>query len=333
VTIGVWGLGLLLAGKPIGGLGGLDLTYGPQRAVDESGNVIGTFSPYEEAEAWGIGLSLAEFGENLLRWLDTDGPALSRYGDLSLGYAKKSDFVFLAPGSVLQDARGGSGEVDNSDRGLFLRLTPYDSIDRPGAAPSLDAVFESLGGLRLDLGHARATQSYRDEAIVFVDAEQADAVAKVTRKGWSIRLALGLPPALGGGHAGQLRGKTARWLTESLTPLLSLGVAWDRNRARGRYPVSGEEWEQNEIKSWGWELTVANVFSLRRGHIENPDGLIEGDTSGWSLGFRVLDFAGFRYDKAETPRPEGQEDLERKGWTIFFDGLSLWRGLQASDGG
>jgi hypothetical protein len=319
ITVGGWGLGLSLAGKPWDSVGGLDLQYGAQIATNEVGEVIGVFSPYEDVESWAIGLSLAEFTENVLRLFDVDFPSVSRYGDLSLGYAAKSDFIFLAPSRFLQDARGGKTEVDNKDRGLLLRLTPYNSIDYPGFLPKLDSLFDGLGGLRFDISHARATQSYQDVAVVFIDRDQADAVAKVTRKGLAARLAIGMPPAF----RPDSPSKGIRWLLDSLTPLLSWGVAWDNNQAHGITPATGEEWEEGEIKNSGWELTVANIFSLRRGHVDNPDGRIDDSSSGWSLGFRFIDIAGFRYDKAKVPRPEGHEKVEREGYSFFIDGLAL----------
>jgi hypothetical protein len=75
----------------------------------------------------------------------------------------------------------------------------------------------------------------------------------------------------------------------------------------------------------GFEVTLFNVFSLRRGHISDPDGSVHGATTGWSLGYAFAGAVGFRYDHATVPQatdPEtGQRfaDVHRRAWSVFVD--------------
>jgi hypothetical protein len=56
-------------------------------------------------------------------------------------------------------------------------------------------------------------------------------------------------------------------------------------------------------------------------------GDIDGATSGWGLGFRLADIAGFRYDRAEVPQAAGLPNVKRTGYTVFVDGVAIWQRL------
>ena len=59
---------------------------------------------------------------------------------------------------------------------------------------------------------------------------------------------------------------------------------------------------KHEEKGDGWELGVANLFYVRRGHVEALYGDIDGDTKGWGLNVQAGRIGGFRYDRAEVPQ-------------------------------
>ena len=67
----------------------------------------------------------------------------------------------------------------------------------------------------------------------------------------------------------------------------------------------------------GWELGLANIFYLRRGHYEAPYVPLEGDTEGWGLNFQLGRMGGVRYDKATVPSAEGLPDEERETWSVW----------------
>jgi hypothetical protein len=67
LTVGGFGVGAYMAGKPWKSLGGIRLDYGSSIATDVDGNPIGEFTSFEEIQTFGFGLSVAELMENLLR--------------------------------------------------------------------------------------------------------------------------------------------------------------------------------------------------------------------------------------------------------------------------
>ena len=83
-----------------------------------------------------------------------------------------------------------------------------------------------------------------------------------------------------------------------------------------------------EIKDTGWELTFANIYSIRRGRIEDPEGEIVGPTSGWSLGLQVRDLAGFSYDRATVPQSIYLGPVDRKAMTFFINPVRVWAALK-----
>jgi len=164
-----------------------------------------------------------------------------------------------------------------------------------------------------------------------VDADQADPAPRMHRRGFAVRGALGLPrgmrEAMDSGGLGLL--------VESLTPLVSYSLSWDHVTPWVRWDATREELvfaentdEDQHEHLRGSELVVANILYLRRGHIEQRAGEIIDSTTGWGLGFRLADIAGFRYDHAEVPQARGLAMVERDGYTLFVDGFALWRRLQ-----
>ncbi|MCB9463684.1 MAG: hypothetical protein H6682_08390 [Candidatus Eisenbacteria bacterium] len=68
---------------------------------------------------------------------------------------------------------------------------------------------------------------------------------------------------------------------------------------------------RRDIQHWGGELTLLNMVSLRRGHIEDKDGAITDSTEGYGVGFSFPFRGGsvrsvrFQYDHAEVPQATG----------------------------
>ena len=303
-TFGAWGIGIAVAGKPVPGLGSSRLSYGRSEATDPAGNPLGTFESYEEISSLGIGLSLVRAYESIRRATGGVAPALSRYGDVSLGWTTKDVEVHLSP--EFGGTGGVGGETSAKDVGLHVRLTPFDSFERP-ASPIR---------LRVDLEHGRSTINDGRPTIDFGLGGPPDPLVEVARRGWSARVALHpaeFDRSLGEGGTG--------WIAGILTPLLSAGYAIDEET--DRFGGGGE----STIDRRGFEVTVFNMVSYRRGHVDDPDGRIVGSSSGWSAGLAVDGVGGFRFDRAITPQSEGLTRLRRNAWTLFIDPLSLARRL------
>ena len=89
-------------------------------------------------------------------------------------------------------------------------------------------------------------------------------------------------------------------------------------------PATGALDSGGRFVNSGWELTLANIYSIRRGHVEDPTGTISGDTSGWSVGLHFKDALGFSYDHAEVPQSIYLDRITRKALNLYFDPLKAW---------
>jgi hypothetical protein len=92
--------------------------------------------------------------------------------------------------------------------------------------------------------------------------------------------------------------------------------------------MGDDGWKEEERKYSGWEFTVANIYTIRRGHVEEGEGGLNGDTSGWGLGFHVLDLGFFRYDESTSVPVDNRSGVRRRGWTFGVDLLATWHRLR-----
>lgn len=315
ITLGLWGAGVSLVGRPIKGIGRARLGYGEVMATGEDGSEFRTFESHEDLYSFGAGINVIEFAENMVaRRLHSPHP-FSRYGDVSFGYSTKKADVNLAPSWPTPDGRMATATVRTEDAGLVIRLTPLNTIDGPGILaidPELARTLEPLGGIRLDVAIGRSVINRGKKLPVHGDFEPVNSLVQNDRRGWAVQGAIGLPPAARRVfQAGGLG-----FLAEGLSPLIQVGVARDRLHA-------GWPFSEPDIHNRGWEVTVANILTLRRGHIKDRRGDIIDDTSGWGLGFRVGNYGGFRYDHAVVPQARALGRVKRNGFTIFVRPLEI----------
>jgi hypothetical protein len=204
-------------------------------------------------------------------------------------------------------------------------LTPYNSVDFPGFLPELDSFLRpAIGGIRLDLSYGASVHNCEDSKMEWLDGSRSE-IAKDEKLGRAVHVAVGFPGVLEDG----LKAEGIGWLAELFTPLISWGEAWDRTHASMRDAETGERLTEGVIKLSGWELTIANVFTIRRGRIDEPSDFlygIHGATSGWGLGLRVADAGGFRYDEATVPQSILlEEKVHRKALAFWANPLGVWR--------
>ena len=311
-TIAYGGIGVLIAGKPFDWLGGYELDYGKSIATDIDGNVVGVFSSLEKIQSIGLGFSVAQVLETVGRIVGTKLPPVSRFGDLSLGHTWKSVQVDLAPANVTLDQQAGKGEADQRDHGLLGRLTPYNSIDYPGMLPGLDRSVR----LRFDIAYGSSAVNYdNDVTISYIDASQADPIAKDSHYGWAFHLAAALPSQVQ--ERPQGRGLA---VTDFLSSLVSFGLTSEHSQYAIHDAKIGTEISEN-----GWELELLRVATLRHGHIKDPAGTIDGDTWGFGVGVDYRGVGGFRYDHAKVPESVFLSNFYRQGFTLYFDPIKLSR--------
>ena len=316
LTLGDWGIGATFSGQPISGLGGTLYDAGDLTERDQSGQPVGTYHYEEEIDTWGIGVNAIELTENLIGGGKGEHP-ISRFGDVSYGFASKDVGVFVGPltsGDI-------TAEMTTHDHGLLVRLTPYDSIDYEGLLPGLDRALEPIAsGLRVDVTYGRAWINDDQETIEF-SSGGSDPVARVERQGFALRAALGLPSAI----EAELEARDTSWLASALSPILSVGLAWDKEQQ-----TYGDA-EGLELGSNGVEVTVFNVFSIRNGSYEtipnfqNPE-TADRNTWGYGLGFHVQGLGGVYFDRGEVALPaSGLGNQTPTAFGLWVDPPGLWR--------
>ena len=316
LTLGYGGVGLLVAGKPVSNVGGQRLSYGESFATDVDGNILGTFTSYEDTRSFAIGANLLEFAEHALKVGGMEIPALSRYGDVAVGWSEKRTHVFLAPADVTLDHVAAEGYVTTHDSGVLVRLTPYDGIDHPGTLPGLDRVLAA----RLEGSYGGSTQNYNNATIAYVDPNQSDPVARIQIKGWAAHASFDLPQR----YRENIRAHRLGWLTDMISPLISVGRTGSKQLPLIPDATTGGLRSGTRIRNSGWEVTLANIYSFRGGKIDDPAGTIQGETSGWGIGLHLKDVAGFNYDRATIPQSIYLGPVHRKALSFYFNPLRAW---------
>lgn len=323
VTLGAWGVGVTLSGKPINKIGGTRLDYG-ESVITEPGNPdpVGTFRSWEDVSAFGVGVNVVELLDNATRLAGGRPANLHDWFDVSAGITAKHLFVDLAPAVVGSDGQDARGAVDEHDRGYLIRVTPYNSLGGRAGWPALDrALHPIIGGWRADLAYGESRLNHDGHTIALIDIRQADPMPQYNIRGLSARVAVGLP----GGLTDRWNANGHGWLTALLTPLVSFGKAWDREQLNVFDTESGSLQRGPTTRKEGWELTLANIYTIRRGHVNEPNGQIFGNTDGWGLGFRLGDLAAFRYDRATIPQYVELGRVTRQAWQVSFDPLAIWQ--------
>jgi len=322
VFAGGGGLGFVFAGKPWRGAGSVRLDYGPSPFTSPTGEYLGTFDAHEDVDTWGVGLSVGRAAEALSRALTGHAPGILRYADVALGMNHKDVTLALSPDNVGFPTSGtGKGKAD--DRGIFFRLSPYNSFAGPGRLAGLDRALR----VAVDAAYGTSKLNRGQPPVYFPALDQQDAMLEERHRGWSARIAVH-PRVL----ERELDDRHLRWLEQSLLPAVSFGAAWDRNTLdyQGFDPSTDTFFPaRSHIVNRGWELTFLNLVSVRHGHVSDPNGSIHGTSSGWSVGYTFARCVGFRYDRATVPEAidafTGMRlaDVHRRAWSTFVDPLRV----------
>jgi len=296
LKLGGGGLGTYFAGKPFG-LGGVKLDYGESVATDPNGNPIGTFGSFEQIDSWGFGVSLARTFESVARLTEHQPPRISRVADVSVGMGFKSIDVSLFPGF--------EGSTSTLDRGLLVRVSPLEIAQASRDLP-----------LAFDLSYGWSELSYDGATITFPFPGVPEPLSHHRREGYAGHIAVVIPSEM----RRRMEEHPAGWFLTGLDPLLSFGYAKDHDEIT---PSSGDF----KTDGSGTEISVANIYSFRTGHFEDPLGEINGDTEGWSVGLPIGHVAAVRYDHATIPQASnsGLPDVTREAWSGWFDALRLWK--------
>ena len=314
-TLGAAGVGLSFDGRPFSALGKTQLDYGQTGILAEDGlggpdSLAGEPSPFsDEVREFGLGFH----GVQTLRYLGTlvgrRVPRVDDYVEISAGWRWKR-FRIVRP---LVGGQGGvplpadSVEGAARDHGILLRVSPYHNIagEVRGERQQDGGRLRAIGGLAVDLYFGRATlNSFADS--VHLLQEPGGRPLEVRRTGVGLRLSTGLPGFLQEDESGEFP-RLGRWLG----PTLVLAAGYERIETfPGSPPAAGDLLEP--AHSWGAELTVLDVASVRLGHAQQR--LLSDDGSaldytpttwGFGLNLHYAQAVSVRYDWASVPMIEG----------------------------
>jgi hypothetical protein len=322
LTLGGWGAGILVAGRPVDGLGGSRLDYGESFATDPDGNVLGSFRSYEDTHTFAAGANILELTQHLFQAGGSHLPDFNRYGDVAVGWSEKRTHTFLAP-SIPTPGSESQGEATTHDSGILARLTPYDGIDHAGLVPGLDRVL----GARIDASYGGSTLNYNNARITYSDFG-SDPIARIQIKGWAARAVLDMPRAT----RHQIRSGQNGWLIDLVAPLVSAGKTGSKEVPLIPDTVNGGLRSGTRIRNSGWEITLLNIYSFRGGKIDDPEGTVQGKTSGWGVGLRLRDLAGFSYDRATVPQAFGLARVHRKALRFYVNPIEVWSQFRSHPG-
>lgn len=295
---------------------GLLLDLGLQNGMDENGDPTGEFRSFMKSRSVGLAFDAAQALDLFLSRPGADSH-LQRYFSLAVGYVSKDYEDQLAPDSIVQDpSGGGTGEAGTHDLGWLLRVTPLNTLEAPGPF-----------GFLLGAAYGVSQLNGGDEFIQHLDADQADPLPRAHVKGWSLHGEMGIGRDYWRGRFPGFLGS----LHQTFNPLISFtyahqlsepGYIWDDEAGEYIYQhdTSGD---QEEIGK-GWELGLANIFYLRRGHFEARYGAIDDHTEGWGINFQVADKFGWRYDQATVPQAQGLPTVDRETWSFWVDPVALF---------
>jgi hypothetical protein len=309
IALGIGGIGLYYSATPFDGS---RIEFNDQPTTNDAGIDTGSSSSWMKAKRYGVGVSIGR----VLEILDPQrGSDISRYFDVSAGYVHIDYEKQLADDPVMQD-QGGHGEGSARSYGLLAQITPINTINRSNTA-------SPFGGYRLTLAYGLSVLNKSSDVITTESKEYLFPTSYLN--GWSIHLETGLPTAWSEAFETSHR----EWLIDALTPLISFGYASQTiepgtigSTLAHDFVYEHDTTGLRDEESSGWELSVANILSIRSGRRTGP-GQIDGSTSGKSLGFKFGSRGGVRWDTVTVPQATGLSDVDRESWTAWVN-LKKW---------
>jgi len=268
--LGWGGVGLALAGRPFGGMGGLRL--GGDFTVDAGGPPV-VIQVEEEVKSWAVGASLSQLVTSIAELRGSQPPTFTRFGDLALGFSHK-------------DYRSGIASVGGGpamDWGVLVRT---------GSAFTAYA-----NQCRIELAYGYSVQNANE-----VEVSSGGEAWRPHRHATAVRLSLD-PPALSHRRASlglhpllELGGAWDRVLITSdgrrVSDATRLGA--EIGLANVAFVRFGQGPSGNVSTSgYGFALPIGNLVRVRYDHARIPSEAFSDTTvDGWSAWFDLLAIAG-----------------------------------------
>lgn len=333
---GAFGVGFELNGEP----GGVGFARQDSR-IDQW--PVTVYDYRDEVHSWAVGTNLLEVVDQVRRFASTGARSLSTILDVSLGYGEKDwqQWVLydpFAPAPVTAKL---------IDRGLRMRVSPYNSINAGGWFWKGASGEDGSAGTRIEFGYGYSRQNTHDPNIpVFPES---------CRHGLASRVDIGFPASWRNG----IDRSRLRSLFGRSVPLVSLGAAWDH--VTGTFPlrtfltpggiVAAKSLDLGgvprgptftmESDQLGLELEFAGLLALRYGHVRDartkgltldlPNfylGLPTGITFGIGAGLQLFDSIVLRYDFASLDYSEYHSRVHRHAIVVAIEGLGTNRTLR-----
>ena len=301
VSLGLWGLGVSVAGQPIDVIGGSDLEYGWSESTDIFGNPVPGPYSFEHTRAWSLGASLAGVFDELSARFGRSS-SISDWADVAVGGSRKRVAVaFFAPYTYGTDA---------TDIGVFARVSPIDTRrSAPGGAGSTQ---------RLDVGYGHSVINANDAFIDYGGFSGPSPLSRIKRDGGSIGWTLRASPE---------KVKASRGLWRILGPDQAL---WRAVLAYDREHVSAgdEETYAYDVEHWGAEVSMGRLCAARVGHVLDRAGEIDGFSLGVGVGAPLGPLAELAYDFASIPQGGDLNNRYAHSLTFRLDVLGTlkhWR--------
>lgn len=301
LSLGLWGVGVSVAGQPIDVIGGTDLEYGRSESTDIFGNVVPGPLSYEHTRSWSLGASLASVFDEVSSRSGRPS-SISDWADVAVGGSRKRVAVaFFAPMAYGTDA---------TDIGVFARVSP---LDTRRSGPS-----GSVATHRLDLAFGHSVINSNDAFIDYGGFAGPSPLSRTKRDGvsvgWTMRAS---PDAV----------KSGRYLWRILGPdqaLLRAVLAYDSEHVS----AGDEETYAYDVERWGGEVSMGRVCAVRLGHVLDRTGNIDGYSLGFGLGLPLGPLAELAYDFASIPQAQDMDQRYAHSLTFRLDVLGTlkhWR--------
>jgi len=318
VTLGYGGVTLLWARGP---LDGNFLAMGEQMAIDEYGQVIGTFETYNKSESWGVGVDGVQVLERLM---DRSPGDLSRYLSLA-GGVTFHDFEGKLGHEDAVPGWDGTGGATARSEGFVIRVTPLDATRGRGLLDN------GLLGLRVTGSYGKSILNKTNDFIVYIEVDQGDPMPRLYLDGWAANAQITLADDL----RLELNDKGLGFLGDMINPLVSVtrteqtndpGYFW--NQDLGAYEYGHDTSGDYEEKGRGLEIGLLNMFFWREGHTTALYGDIDADTEGGGFRIQAGRLGGFRKDWADVPQASGLPDVRRESWAVWVDPFAIMETLK-----
>ena len=297
LSIGWKGIGVMLPAPSDHKKWGTMMNYGEQTITDTLENEIGTFESWDADTKYAIGINMIEFTSNFFQrdFLRK----INNFGEISLGYSYDDLYSKLSPigtGTYEVDEYGAA-ESSFSSYGIIGRISPLNETNALGGFCTLAII----GGINY-INPSKDKIKYKNE-------NRADYLP------WGTHSAIA--------------GKIA--VTKQLIPDIQIPVFEDlfKNFFSFYYSYDDAQYGKDSADNpgyWGkgYEFTLLDIYSVRKGHYNDTAGQVKGDTSGWGINLNYKDILQFQYNYAEFPGGELQDKQDMEDYVFKVDFFKLF---------